>query len=119
MGKGDAVVIDNGAGLIVMDSALDAVCKVLSATCTVKFAVPATVGGPLITPAGESDRPVGKDPPASDHVYGVAPPTPDSVCEYCTLVVPSGSDAVVTVSFVGLIVMDSALDAVCEVSSVT
>ena len=84
-----------------------------------KFAAPTVVGIPLITPAGESDRPAGKDPPASDHVYGVVPPVADSVCEYCTLTVPSGSDAVVMEGGGGLTVMDSALVAVCEALSAT
>jgi hypothetical protein len=40
----------------------------LSATCTVKFAVPAVVGVPLIVPPGEIARPAGKLPAESDHV---------------------------------------------------
>ncbi len=57
--------------------ALDAVCGGAAASCTptVKFAVPAVVGVPVIAPVELfSVRPAGNDPAVIDHVYGVVPP---------------------------------------------
>src|SRR5439155_959465 len=123
-GSGDAVVITSGggAGLIVIDSGFDTVCEPLSLTCTLKVAVVAAVGIPLITPA-DSDKPAGKVAGATDHVYGGVPPVAVNVCEYATPTVPAGSgDAVVITSgggAAGLIVIDSDFDTVCEALSLT
>jgi hypothetical protein len=53
-----------------MLNALCTVCGVLleSATCTVKFAVPAVVGVPEISPLVDRVRPAGKLPATSDHL---------------------------------------------------
>jgi len=61
-------VIESGGGLIVSAKAFDAVCDALSVTLAVKFALPAVVGVPLITPAGLSASPAGSDPAVIDHV---------------------------------------------------
>ncbi len=58
-------------------SAWLAVCAGLAAsvTCTVRLAVPATVGVPLITPVVALRlRPAGSVPLLSDQLYGVVPP---------------------------------------------
>ena len=64
------IVGATGAVLISMESAFELVlggcCE--SATCGEKYAVPAVVGVPLITPAALSDRPFGRLPERSDHV---------------------------------------------------
>jgi hypothetical protein len=63
----DDVVTVNGAGAIAMLSACAAVAFELSFTCTVKFAVTAAVGVPLIAPLAESERPGGSVPALVDH----------------------------------------------------
>src|SRR5437764_938706 len=93
----DAVVTVNGAGEIVMLSALVAVALELSFTWTVKFDVPAAVGVPLIVPSAASDRPAGSEPVVVDQVYPPDPPLAASVWLYPTPTVPLGSDAVETV----------------------
>jgi hypothetical protein len=67
-----AVVTDRSTG-IVMDSALVAVSAGVwaSVTWAVKLAVPAVVGVPEMTPPEERDRPAGREPEASDQLYGV------------------------------------------------
>src|SRR5437867_128668 len=124
-GSGDAVVItsDGGAaGLIVIDSDFDMVCEALSLTWTLKLAVVAVVGIPLITPA-DSDKPAGKVAGATDHVYGGVPPVAVNVCEYATPTVPAGSGDVVVITSdggaAGLIVIDSEFEMVCEALSLT
>ena len=72
-GNGEVVVIPSAAGLIVMESDLDAVCERLSVTCTTKLATVAPVGVPLIAPA-ESVKPDGSVPDVIDQVYGAVPP---------------------------------------------
>ena len=67
------VEIESGGGATVIENALDAVCEPLSATLTVKVKLPAVVGAPPITPAGDNESPAGKDPEARDQVYGGAP----------------------------------------------
>src|SRR5439155_17289697 len=98
------------------------VCEALSLTWTLKVAVVAAVGVPLITPA-DSDKPAGKVAGATDHVYGGVPPVAVNGCEYVTPTVPAGSgDAVVITSgggAGGLIVIDSDFDTVCEALSLT
>jgi hypothetical protein len=66
LGRGEAVSIASG-GDIVIESALDAVCTPLSATCTVKLNVPAAefFGLPLIDPPPDRFSPSGRDPESS------------------------------------------------------
>ena len=65
--KGEVVVIESGAGLIVIDNnRLVAVRAVLSVTRTVKLKLPAAVGVPLIDPVANSVSPPGKDPESMD-----------------------------------------------------
>jgi hypothetical protein len=45
-----------------------------SATWTVKEELPDCDGVPVIAPDGESTKPVGSDPDATDQVYGAMPP---------------------------------------------
>jgi hypothetical protein len=58
------------AALIVIDSDADCVCAgdPLSFTFTANVKVPLAVGVPEITPALESDSPLGRLPDAIDHV---------------------------------------------------
>jgi hypothetical protein len=51
-----------------------------SATLTVKFAVPAEEGMPLIC-AADKLNPDGRAPAEIDHVYGAVPPLACNVCE--------------------------------------
>ena len=77
-------MIVSGA-LATMDSAFSAVCagEPLSVARTVKFEVPAVVGVPLMTPAGDNDIPAGSvpDPGTTIHVKGVVPPDAARFCE--------------------------------------
>src|SRR5208282_1802686 len=53
-----------------------------SLTCTVKLKTPAPVGDPVITPSPAlSIRPEGRDPLATDQLYGKVPPLAASVVE--------------------------------------
>jgi hypothetical protein len=73
-----------GAAEMVILSGLVVVCTGLlaSLTCTVKLKTPTAVGVPLITPLFTlSPRPVGRDPFAIDHKYGVVPPLAVSAAE--------------------------------------
>ncbi len=45
-----------------------AVAFALSVTCTVKLAVPAADGVPLMVPAADNDNPAGRDPDETDQV---------------------------------------------------
>ena len=70
-GRGDAVVMESVAGLMVSKNVLGpAVCcgVALSATVTVKLNVPAVVGVPLRTPVEDKFKPAGKVPGGNDHV---------------------------------------------------
>jgi hypothetical protein len=69
------------AGLVMIESDCVAVRAPPSVARTVKFAVCAVVGVPVITPAVDSDNPAGKDPAAISHVYGVVPPVATKVAE--------------------------------------
>ena len=72
-------------------------CLLRPSACTVNDAVPAVVGVPVICPVELfSERPAGKEPKVTDHVYGVVPPLACSVVAYAVPVVPPGSDDVVT-----------------------
>jgi len=54
----------------------------LSTTCTVKAKALAIVGVPERVPFEEfKERPAGRLPPVTDHVYGAVPPETASVCE--------------------------------------
>ena len=66
----------------------------LSTTFTVKFAVPALDGVPLIW-AADKINPWGSEPPDIDHVYGAVPPLTCRVCEYATPTCPPGNVLVV------------------------
>ena len=80
LGRGDVVVIESGAGAIVIDNGLVAVWggEPLS-TRTVKLNVPAAVGVPLMPPdGGDNTSPVGKFP-VTDQVRVGAPPVEESV----------------------------------------
>jgi hypothetical protein len=52
---------------------------------------------PVIAPELASVSPVGREPDASAHVYGVVPPAADKVDEYACSVAPFGSALVVIV----------------------
>ena len=66
LGRGEVVSIERGCA-IVIESALDAVCTPLSATCTVKLNVPAAeiFGLPSILPPPDRVSPSGRDPEVS------------------------------------------------------
>jgi len=117
-GRGDDVVIESCA-VIVIESALVAVCDALSVTWTVKFAVPADVGDPLIAPPDDNPKPAGSVPTVMDQVYGAVPPVAPRVWEYAVPTSPPGNDAVEIASVTGLIMMESNFVAVCEAVSVT
>ncbi len=72
--------MDNPALTAIVRGAL-ALAPELSATCTVKFDVLAAEGVPLMTPAELSDRPAGRLPALTVHVYPAVPPLAASVCE--------------------------------------
>ena len=68
--SGLAVLMVSVAELMVSANAFDAVCGVPaeSCACTVKFAVPAVVGVPVIAPVEPfSVRPAGNAPTVIDH----------------------------------------------------
>lgn len=100
----DEVVIASGTGATVIDRACDAVAVLLSVTCTVRVALPALDGVPLMTPVvAERVRPWGKAPCEIVQVTGVAPPDCVSVAEYGLATVPVGK-LVVVITGLGLIV---------------
>jgi hypothetical protein len=66
--RSDEVVTVNGGGATLMLSVRVAVVFELSFTWTVKFAVPAVVGVPLILPVAASARPAGSEPTVVDQV---------------------------------------------------
>ena len=75
---------------------LDAVCAAASFTSAVKGNEPRTEGVPLIEPDEFSERPVGREPLESNHVYGIVPPEAASVALYAPDRVAPGSCVVVT-----------------------
>src|SRR5690348_4058792 len=107
----DGVVIVTPVGAIRIDSGFVALWPPLSATLTVKLAVPGAVGVPEITPAALKVKPAGSAP-VEVHVLPPVPPLATRVCEYATPTWPSGSDGVVTVRIAGSTVIVSGLDAV-------
>ena len=83
-GSGLPLLIVRVGGLIVSVYALDAVCGGAAASCTptVKLAVPAVVGVPVMAPVELfSVSPAGNDPAVIAHVYGVVPPVTAILCE--------------------------------------
>lgn len=112
------VATDSGAVAIEMLRACVAVCCGVpeSAACTVKLnGLPvAVVGVPLITPVlAFSVKPGGSDPKVMLQVIGAMPPPfVCSVWLYSVLTVPLASDVVLMAS-TGLMLMVSALVAVC------
>ena len=76
----DVVVIESGGGSIVRANDFVAVRDALSRTWTVKFAVPAVVGVPLIFPLA-TESPVGRSPLIKEYVYGPLPPAAARVAE--------------------------------------
>ncbi len=94
-GRGDAVRIETGGGSTVSANDFVVICDALSRTWTVKFAVPAVVGVPVITPAADNVRPAGGVPDVTDHRYGGAPPVAAKLWEYAVSTAPFGRDDVV------------------------
>ena len=73
--NGSAVVIDKAGFTSIETAPVLAVALRLSETATAKLNVPEdppTV--PVIMPAEDKERPVGKDPEAKLNVYGAVPP---------------------------------------------
>lgn len=108
-------VIEIPEAEIVSDSCADAVTAgdALSATATVKVAVPVAVGVPEITPALDSVSPSGKLPDAIDHVYPGVPPVALRVVVYELPTTPDPRLRERTASPGGTTVMDTWPDAVC------
>jgi len=78
-GSGDAVEMA-GTALMVKTNACAVVAEAASVRVTVKFAIPAVVGVPEMTPvAAASVSPAGSNPALIDQVYGVVPPVATSV----------------------------------------
>jgi len=84
--SGSVVVVISRAASVPMT--IDSGCVAVpageseSATSTVKLAVSAVVGTPLMTPVeGASVSPAGRFPDITDHVYGLMPPAAWSVWE--------------------------------------
>lgn len=104
------------AAVVLIENGLVAFCTVEdeSATCTVKLNWPALVGVPLIVPPVLKLRPVGNEPDANVHEYGVAPPVAASVDEYAVPTVPLGKTAVLIASpFCGFTPIEKDACAVC------
>src|SRR5204863_9186369 len=113
------VEIESSSGFTVSASGLDPVWDTLSLTATVKLAVPAALGVPLITPPLDNVRPAGNDPNVIDQVYEPVPPLAANVSEYAALAAPAGRGEVVIIDGAGLIVSANGLDAVWEPVSLT
>jgi hypothetical protein len=78
-GIGGVVILKAGA-VMTIDSAAVADPDALSVTFTLKLEEPAVVGLPEIVPPARLS-PAGRDPLATDHVYGGVPPLAFSGCE--------------------------------------
>ena len=78
-----------GAGLMVIRSSFVVDWLAESPARAVKSKLPAVVGLPLIAPAEERVRPVGKAPAARLQVKGGVPPVADNVPEYACPTVPA------------------------------
>ena len=82
-----------------MDNALSLKNPFASVTLTVILLVPAVAGVPLITPLPLFKlNPAGNTPTVIDQPSGILPPVAVNVVPYNRSTVPSGSEAVVTVS---------------------
>jgi hypothetical protein len=103
--RGDSVVIASGGGSTVRANGFVVICDALSRTWTVKFTVPAVVGVPLISPAGDSVSQVGA--PVTDHRYGGAPPVAAKLWEYAVPTVPFGRGDDVVIESGGMIVREN------------
>jgi hypothetical protein len=106
-GRGDAVVIESGGGSTVRTNDFVVICDALSRTWTVKFAVPAVVGVPVITPAADNVRSAGGVPDVTDHKYGGAPPAAAKLWEYAVPTVPFGRGDDVVIESGGMIVREN------------
>lgn len=117
-GSGDVVVT---ARVGVMVSAIDLVviAPAVSATCTVKFEVPAVVGVPLSTPVLLRETPAGKDPVLTDQVCEPVPPVAVKVCEYAVPTVPLGMVEALLIAMAAATVRDSVLVMVAPAASVS
>src|SRR5215831_7720438 len=96
-----------------------AVALALSFTCTVKFAVPAVVGVPVMAPFAARVSPAGNAPVVIDQVLPPAPPLAARVWLYAVPTVALGSDAVVTLNCGGATTMLRAFVAVVLALSFT
>ena len=76
-----------------------------------KLNEPVALGVPLNEPLNERVSPPGKDPEATDHVYGDVPPSALNVWEYDAPTVPAGSGEPVVIVGAAIIVR---LKAFCE-----
>ena len=103
-GRGDAVVIESGGASTVRTNDFVVICDALSRTWTVKFAVPAVVGVPVIAPAADNVRPAGGVPDVTDHMYGGAPPEAAKLWEYAVPTMPFGRGDAVVIASGGMIV---------------
>ena len=118
---GNAVVVIDGAALIVMVSGL-VVLSCPDSTRTVKLKVPGVVGVPLIAPVvGFNVRPVGSCPLDTLHALLPLPPVTCRVCAYARPAVQSGTDDVTIKigSAAAPIVICSAFSVATEFASVT
>jgi len=97
-----------------------AVAELLSRTCTVNVLAPVALGVPVIAPVlAVSDKPAGRAPAMTDHVYGIVPEPASSIVLYTTPEVPLGNSIVVTATPGAATIMLSASEAVLEFASVT
>jgi hypothetical protein len=120
----EAVVMESAAtptGEIVALNAFVAVnaVELESFIWTVMETAPAWVGVPLSRPVEEFRvTPAGKDPAATDQVYGAVPPAAVKVAEYATPTCPFGMEAVAIETefgFAAATVTVSSFVAVCAV----
>lgn len=75
------MTLNAGAAAIVIENPWVSLAAVLSVTLTVKFAFPAAVGVPLITPDEAKVKPAGKLPPEIVQLRGATAPVTASVAE--------------------------------------
>ena len=116
-GNEDVVMLNAGA-LMRIERAAVADAVPLSFTFTVKLDDPAVVGVPEIV-LPERLSPAGRDPLATDHVYGGVPPVTLIACEYPVPAVPAGNEDVVMFNAGALIVSNSGALADDDALSVT
>src|SRR5205085_2648716 len=105
---GNAAVVMLRPPAMVMDNAFDADAPTLSLTASVKLAVPAVVGVPVIAPVPALRfSPAGSAPTVTDQLSGAVPPLAVAVCEYATPAVLPGK-ALVVITGAAAIAIDSA-----------